>query len=393
MIRILMAGERPEELRALQEQLGRTRSNWSLTLAGSGEAALQALETGSFDVVVTELRMRGIDGAELLQQVHRRQPQAGRLAICARASIDDMHRIMPLAHQVLGQTSDVRGLERCIERICRLLRDRQRPAMQRVLGMLARLPVLPRTYWELAGELERPGADSSSVAGIIEQDPVVTTRVLQLANSAFFGVQRTVRSVRDAATVLGLEPLRSIVLLAGMSRLVHAGDLPPTFSLDTLQSHSARVARLAATMLNDREESKTAFSAGMLHHIGYLMLAVNLPQEFKGLREEAFRRNTTVEKLERELLGCDHAEIGAQVLSLWGLPLPLIDAVACHHRPSASGEMRFGAATAVHVAAVLADDAEGKLQDPAALEWDFLRRLNAAGPVERWRRGEPVRPF
>jgi HD-like signal output (HDOD) protein len=393
MISILVAGERPEELRALQEQLARTRGNWSLTLAEGGEAALLALGAKPFDVVVTELRMRGIDGAELLQQVHRRQPQAARMAICGRASIDDMHRVMPLAHQVLGQAGDVRGLERSIERTCRLLRDRNRPSVQRVLGMLARLPVLPRTYWELAGELERPGADSSSVAGIIEQDPVVTTRVLQLANSAFFGVQRAVRSVRDAATVLGLEPLRSIVLLAGMSRLVHAGDLPPTFSLDTLQSHSARVARLAAAMLNDPEESKTAFSAGMLHHIGYLMLAVNLPNEFKGLREEAFRRNTTVERIEREQLGCDHAEIGAQVLALWGLPLPLIDAVACHHRPSASGEMRFGAATAVHVAAVLADDAAGKVPDPAALEWDFLRRLNAAGPVERWRQGEAVRPF
>lgn len=393
MFRILIVSDRSEDLRKLREQLARTRSSWTVSTACGGEEALQQIGAGAFDVVATDLKMRGLDGAELLQQVHRRQPQTARLAICGNASIDDMHRVMPLAHQVLSQSADTRGLERCIERVCNLLRRRERPSVQRVLGMLAALPVLPRIYWELAGELERPRADSSSVAAIIEQDPSVTTRVLQLANSAFFGVQRHIRSVRDAATVLGLEPLRSVVLLAGLSRLIHADDLPAGFSLDAMQLHSAKVAKLAAAMLNDVEESKTAYSAGMLHHIGLLMLAVNLPQEYQALRAEAFKRNTTTEKMELETLGCDHAEIGAQVLSLWGLPLPLIEAVACHHRPSASGEMRFGAATAVHVAAVLVDDAEGKPQDHAALEWNFLLKLGAAEAVARWRRGEPVRPF
>ena len=391
MLRILVADERNDKPNGLLGQLA-GHAGWAVQTADC-EGARRALECAAYEVVVTGPGLRAGDSAELLQQAHRRQPQAARLALCRQASLDEMHRLMAVAHQVMGPGGDTRSLERCIERICRLLRQRDQPGMQRVLGMLAKLPVLPRVYWELAAELERPRADSASVASIIEQDPVITTRVLQLANSAFFGVQRSVRSVRDAATVLGLEPLRSVALLAGLSRLTHAGDLPGGFSLEALQDHSARVARLAAAMLNDPEESKTAFSAGMLHHIGYLMLAVNLPQDYLDLREAAFRNNSTMERVEQEVLGCSHADIGAQILALWGLPLPLIDAVAFHHRPSASGEMRFGAATAVHVAAVLADEAEGKPADPAALDWEFLRRLNAAGPVERWRRGEPVRPF
>ncbi|HZR38371.1 MAG TPA: HDOD domain-containing protein [Nevskia sp.] len=391
MFRILVADEGKGTPDGLLGQLA-NHAGWTVQTAGI-EAARRALESAAYEVVMTGPGLRAADSAELLQQAHLRQPLAVRLALCRQASVDEMHRLMSVAHQVLGSGGDVRSLERCIERICRLLRQRGQPGMQRVLGMLARLPVLPRVYWELAAELERASADSASVAAIIEQDPVVTTRVLQLANSAFFGVQRSVRSVRDAATVLGLEPLRSVALLAGLSRLVHAGDLPGGFSLEALQGHSARVARLAAAMLNDPEESKTAFSAGMLHHIGYLMLAVNLPRDYQELREAAFRRNTSMEQAELEVLGCSHADIGAQTLALWGLPLPLIDAVAFHHRPSGSGELRFGAATAVHVAAALADEAEGKPADPAALEWDFLRRLNAAAPVERWRRGEPVRPF
>lgn len=393
MINILLVGDHPEELRALCERLARTHAAWSVTVACGGDEALALLAARNFDVVVTELKMRGIDGAELLQQTHRRQPQTARLAVCDRASIDDMHRVMPVAHQVLGSVAEIPDLERCIERACGLLRRRAQPSVQRVLGMLAKLPVLPRIYWELAGELERPRADSASVAAIVEQDPAITTRVLQLANTAFFGVQRQVRSVRDAATVLGLEPLRSVVLMAGLSRLVHASDMPTGFSLDALQLRSAQVARLAASMLNDAGESRTAYSAGMLHHIGYLMLAVNLPQEYLALRNEAFARNTTMERVERDRLGCDHAEIGAQVLALWGLPLPLIDAVACHHQPSTSGEIRFGAASAVHVAAVLVDDAEGKPVGDDALEWSFLRRLGVDKAVERWRKGEPVRAF
>ncbi len=391
MFRILVADERDQTPGGLLGQLA-DHPGWVVHTA-DGEAARRTLECATYEVVVTGPGLSAGDSAELLQQAHRRQPRAARLALCRQASMDEMHRLMSVAHQVLGPGGDARGLERCIERICRLLRQRDQPGVQRVLGMLARLPVLPRVYWELAAELERISADSASVAAIIEQDPVVTTRVLQLANSAFFGVRRSICSVRDAATVLGLEPLRSVALLAGLSRLIHASDLQAGFSLEALQSHSARVARLAAAMLNDPEESKTAFSAGMLHHIGYLMLVVNLPQDYQDLREAAFHRNTTMERVEQEVLGCSHADIGAQTLALWGLPLPLIDAVACHHRPSASGELRFGAATAVHVAAVLADEAEGKPADPSALEWEFLRRLNAAGPVERWRRGEPVRPF
>lgn len=393
MIRILIVGDQSRDLLKLYEQLTLARKDWKVVIARSSDEAIRFIEASPFEVVMTEMALRGMDGAELLQHVHRHQPQAARLVICGQTSISDMHRVMPLAHQVLGNASDTRGLERCIERVCKLLRRRERPSVQRVLGMLANLPVLPRIYWELAGELERPRADSASVAAIIEQDPAITTRVLQLANSAFFGAQRQVRSVRDAATVLGLEPLRSIALLAGMSRLIHASDLPTGFSLDVLQTHSAHVARLAVSMLSDPEEIKTAFSAGMLHHIGYLMLAVNLRLEYASLRDEAFARATSIERVEMDKLGCDHAEIGAQVLALWGLPLPLIDAVACHHRPSASGETRFGAATAVHVAAVLADEAEGKIVEANALEWPFLRRLGAEGPIERWRRGEPIRAF
>ncbi|WP_029923132.1 HDOD domain-containing protein [Nevskia soli] len=393
MIRILIVGDQSRDLLKLYEQLTLARKDWKVVIARSSDEAVRFIDASPFEVVMTEMALRGMDGAELLQHVHRHQPRAARLVICGQASISDMHRVMPLAHQVLGNASDTRGLERCIERVCKLLRRRERPSVQRVLGMLANLPVLPRIYWELAGELERPRADSASVAAIIEQDPAITTRVLQLANSAFFGAQRQVRSVRDAATVLGLEPLRSIALLAGMSRLIHASDLPTGFSLDVLQTHSAHVARLAVSMLSDPEEIKTAFSAGMLHHIAYLMLAVNLRLEYTSLRDEAFDRATSIERVEMDKLGCDHAEIGAQVLALWGLPLPLIDAVACHHRPSASGETRFGAATAVHVAAVLADEAEGKIVEENALEWPFLRRLGAEGAVERWRRGEPIRAF
>lgn len=392
VIRILIVRDPTGKLQELSGQLLRERSNWLVAVADDSLDALRQLDAAQLDVVVVPMSLRGMDGAELLQQVHRRQPHAARLVICGQASVAEMHRVMPLAHQVLGP-GDGRGLERSIERLCGLLRRRDQPGVRRVLGMLGKLPVLPRVYWELAAELERPRATSASVAAIIEQDPAITARMLQLANSAYFGVQRQIRSVRDAATLLGLEPVRSVALLAGLSRVMHSKDLPQGFSLENLQMHAAQVARLASSMLNDAEEAKTACSAGMLHHIGYLMLAMNLPKEYEALRQEAFARQAPLEHIEMEKLGCDHAEIGAQALALWGLPLPLIEAVACHHRPSASGELRFGAASAVHVASVLADEATGKPVDDAALEWPFLERLGANGPVARWRRGEPVRPF
>jgi len=393
MIRILLVHEVRDTLLTLQGQLRRARSQWQVDFACGSQDALQQMDRAEFDVVVADLRLSGMDGAELLEKVRQRRPQAARVAICEQATVGDMHRVMPVAHQVLSECAEVSDLVRSIERIHNLLCRRDQAGVKRVLGMLTKLPVLPRVYWELAAELERANADAASVAKVVEQDPVLTSRVLQLSNSAFFGTQRQVRSVRDAATLLGLEPLRSIALFSGLSRSVHPGDLPRSFSLDALQSHSVRVARLAASMLADPVESKTAFSAGMLHHIGCLLLAANMPQEYETLRETAFARATSVDNVEREVLGCDHAEIGGQTLSLWGLPLPLIEAVVCHHRPSAAGETRFGAAAAVHVASVLADEAEGLQPGADALELPYLRRIGAAGPVLRWRSGEPVRAF
>lgn len=159
--------------------------------------------------------------------------------------------------------------------------------------------------------------------------------------------------------------------------------------MEALQGHSLQVAALAGAMLSHPEERKTAFSAGMLHHVGYFVLAGSVPDDFARVLDAAGSARPMLE-LETELLGCNHAEVGAFMLTLLGLPLPLVEAVAHHHHPSDSGDMRFGPAGAVHVAAMLVEAADGTPETAQTWDEDFLRRVAALDIVGQWREGRKV---
>lgn len=170
------------------------------------------------------------------------------------------------------------------------------------------------------------------------------------------------------------------------------GDIavPRGFSLEKLQTRSLHCAWLTNQMLADPEERKTAYSAAVLHDVGYLVLAVGLPEASARIRNRARSTGEALHRLETEELGCDHAEIGARMLALWGLPVPLVEAVAYHNDPLRSGAARFGAIAAVHVASVLSYDKSDPQSLPQQLDVEFLQRINCEAIVNQWIAGEPI---
>jgi putative nucleotidyltransferase with HDIG domain len=213
--------------------------------------------------------------------------------------------------------------------------------------------------------------------------------VLQLANSAFFGYAREVCSAPEAVQLLGVSLIRALVL--GV-HLFSAFDARPAraFSVDTIWRHSLRTALLARRIMEleggDECLKEQAFTAGVLHDIGKLAFAAELPEPYLQTLKRARAQRCPLFQAELAAFGATHAELGACLLGLWGLPTPLVEAVAFHHQPATSADTAFSPLTAVHVADVLAQE-KGRLSGeaaPYALDAAHLARIGAASHLPRW---------
>src|SRR5688572_30352711 len=337
MKRILFVDDEPQILDGLRDLLRKQRKQWTMVFALGGEAALRELEKQPFDVVVSDMRMPGIDGATLLTRVKEQYPASARIILSGHAERDSIVRALPVAHQFLNKPCDATLLRVVVERACELQRLLQNENIRCLIGKLDKLPSVPHTYWELTRVASRPDVALEDLAAIVEQDPAMTVKVLQLVNSGYFGMPQRLSSVRQAVSYLGTDLLKALALSAHAFGTVGQGKTQ-LFSLEALQRHALSTARMVKRMVPDPKLAGEPFTAALVHDIGRIVLAVGVPDVLdEALRQE---RNSgrPAHQVERELLGVCHAEVGAYLLGVWGLPLPIVEAVAYHHSPSMASE-------------------------------------------------------
>lgn len=382
--RVLLVDNDLESLERLGVSLRDARPGWNLRFAQNGEDALRRLEREPADVVVSGLHLPVLGGVDLLARVRETYPRTIRLMLSAPQDRDGMHKAMAVAHQFVTRGCRADQLGAAVARAGALQARLYSPGVTQCLGTLTSLPSLPRLYWDLTREMDRAEASAASVCLILEQDVAMTARVLQVVNSALFALSRRITHVRDAVAYLGFEPIRSLVVAAGLVRAMSSICAPAGFSLDAVQQHSLRVARVAMGLLRDPEDRKTAFSAAMLHDVGRLVLALGLPGDYARVLA-AIRQGGSLHDAELQVFGCTHAEVGAHLLAVWGLPTALVEAVAFHHTPQALAETRFGIAGAVYLADWL-EHAVSDTQPPAQpLDHDYLNAVGVLGQLPAWR--------
>ncbi len=187
------------------------------------------------------------------------------------------------------------------------------------------LPALPAVALATHRESGRAEATASSVARLISTDPVLTARVLRLANSAYYGNARQVSAVSDAVMLLGMKSVRNLCLLAGTYPWLK-GPLP-VYGLapGALMSHSLAAA-VASQWIAERArlDPESAYTAGLLHDLGKVALSMWAPRMADVVRSP---------EDERLSLGFDHGAVGGELARRWNLPLPLVGAISCHHLP------------------------------------------------------------
>lgn len=389
MTRILFVDDEPNIRDGMRRMLRSMRNEWEMEFADGGEAALKTIDEWSaaskpFDVVVSDMRMPGMDGADLLAKVKEVSPDSVRLILSGHSDTASIMKTIGNAHQYLNKPCDPDLLKHTIKRafaLRMLLRDEH---LQKVVGQIGGLPSLPVVYQEVMACLQKPNASLGDVGKVIGKDVGMTATLLKLVSSAFFGLSKPVSTVERAVSFLGLDTLIALVLGQGIFK-----ESPPInvagFSLEGLWQHSLETAAAARTIARqqglDKATLDDAFLAGMLHDIGKLVLAQSMPDIYGTVLQEA--GTGLAAAAEREALSTTHADVGAYLLGLWGLTDAVVEAVAFHENPGDAPTQALGLPLIIHAADRLLRFPDQT--DPAHEQLSLdVRCLDELGVRERW---------
>ncbi len=382
--RILFVDDKPDTFGALEKAMHAQGGTWEVEYASGGDAALEALAEEPVDVVVAEEQMAPMDGVALLTRVRDQHPTTIRMILSAttRPGLATI-----VSHRLLSKPCHVDELSVLIRRSSALhARTGGVDAFRKTMATTA-LPSRPGVYMELNRVLSDPDWQPHQVSAVLERDVAMSAKVLQLANSALFGLTSTVTSVRDAVMYLGVDTIRSLALTAeAFGKVAPRGSAG--FSLDAFQAHAILVARITASILPAGRTQQEAVTAALLHDIGKLVLISDGDRRWAQLNDRARERGVPVHVVEEEADGVTHAHVGAHLLSLWGLPDGIVEAVAHHHDPSEVDGLAFDGVAAVHIANGLANELHPPAEDepPAAgLGLELLDRLGLRPRLDLWR--------
>lgn len=207
---------------------------------------------------------------------------------------------------------------------------------EHVRGRLNQLPSLPSVVAELLHSIGNEDADIDKIARQIAKDQGLSARVLRVANSSFYGLQKQVTSINDAVVVLGFRAVRSMVLAVSVSATFRVENCPG-FEMQAYLRHgvaTALAARSLASIVGQNPEF--AFTAGLLHDIGQLVLAANFPTQYAEALAYRSKHDCPLIVAERDILGLDHTVVGGLLAEAWHFPEMLRSAVVEHHHPASA---------------------------------------------------------
>lgn len=330
---VLFVDDEQRVLDGLRRSMFSARDRWDVRTACGGRAALSMLEERAVSVVISDLRMPGMDGLTFLQEVAERWPESVRIILSGQEDADTGMRAWQIAHQYLSKPCEGRAVLSALDRAVSVHRLLQSSAMRAMAGRLRTLPTTPGILAQIEQIGAKDGVPMADVVRIIERDVALTGKVLQLVNSAYFGVTRSIANVESAIQVMGVDLLRALIYA---HEIGHA--FPSTlsgWSPQAEQHQTLRVAAVAKALGDSRAEAADLFTAGILHDVGKLVLASRAPELLEQCITMAEEQAIPLFAAERALCGVTHAEVGAYLIGLWGLPWPLVEAVALQPTPLA----------------------------------------------------------
>ncbi len=375
-LELLFVDDEAQALDGLRRALRPQQRLWSMRFCLSGEIALRELANHRADVVVSDMCMPGMSGAEFLGTVMRFWPDTVRLVLSGHAEAEQVQRVVGPTHQFLLKPCPTTLLCDTVIRATRLRHLLNDGRIGDLLGSLTVLPDPPGLYYRLAG---MPG---SSRDGPFAGEPDLSTTMLRLVDTAEFGLGQRVAGIQEAVAQLGLDTLRALALASHVFAFYgRSGACPEAMPL---WRHSLAVACLARRIaLAERLSAiqvEEAFLAALLHDIGKLVLGANQPEGSAEAQRMVEGHGMTGPEAERVVFGATHAEIGACLLGQWGISDAVVEAVAWHHHPATANRNAFTALAAVHIA-----DAFDRAQsDAPRLSHEYIKAIGCVTRLPVW---------
>lgn len=330
-LRVLLIDQEPLVRKALSRLINASHPKVELTCVATPEEGESALKHQAFDLIINDSDM--IDGrtTQFFNLALSIRPEALRIALSGHAHAEDLIPILKIAQMHLSKPVRLNDLRDKLKRIGEIRDLVGDFTFQALLGELTELPAMPKIYGDLTQALGDPNISVAEIARIIERDSAITTQLLRLVSSSLFAHAGPIYDVQRALILIGLDVTRAFCMA------IEAYDIEGLSEerRRSLALHALLTANIAARIASRPGLSEQAFVAGLLHDIGKIVLADKLPQHFERVACRAIRENESFYQIETELDKAAHPQIGAYLLGIWGLPIPLIEAVAKHHeRPT-----------------------------------------------------------
>ncbi|MEA3543590.1 MAG: HDOD domain-containing protein [Thermodesulfobacteriota bacterium] len=334
MKKILFIDDNPSLLRSLKRGLHSIRAEWEMYFAASGDDALELLKETPVDIAVSDFQMPGMDGHELLAQIEFDYPQTIRIMLTGKPDKITYAQTVNICHYFFWKPLKIEGFKRLLQRIGNLDSIFDNQSLRSRLNALTLLPIHPESYSRLATRLDDPDCQTRQLTYIAGKDIGLTMQLFKLASSASYSLDAGINNLADAIDYLGIDTLRDLVatqytLIAADQEICHE------FKLDQLQLHSFRVARLAEAFIRKTEDqsllSETLLSC-QLFDVGRLVLAYCMPEQYRQVIHYSEEQQISFAVAERQLLGSDHAAVGAYLATLWGVPESVVDVIFQHNQ-------------------------------------------------------------
>jgi len=391
MKKILFVDDDQNILDGLRRSLRDMRKEWDIYFTANPHEAMKLITNGDIDVVVSDMRMPEIDGAQLLEAAMKVSPFTARFVLSGQSDKESILRTVGPAHQYFSKPCELKQIKDTISNALKLRNSLLNNELTAMIAKIETLPSLPQIYTSIVAELQKTEPDISKITALIESDLGFSTKILQVVNSSFFGIPNHISSIRQGVSFLGLEVLKALVLCIKLFHEFQSKKVS-TERLDSLMLHSLGVARYAKlimeTMPCGKEEIDTVFTAACFHDVGKLVFYAYLPDQYNEAMEYSQKNKVSEPEAEKAIIGITHAEVGSYLLCLWGLKDWLVEMILYHHNPSqyhALSRLLGVIHAADYLHHELTDNNGGRNSYHIPLDQDYLSAAGLKGKIDEWR--------
>jgi HD-like signal output (HDOD) protein/CheY-like chemotaxis protein len=390
MKRIVFVDDEVRILEGLRRLMRSLRHEWDMEFYDSPLAALEQFETAPADVVVSDIRMPAMDGAEFLTEVQKRWPATIRIVLSGQCDRDVVFRAVRPSHQFLTKPCNPDLLRSTLARLKELRERVINDNIRSQISAITSLPVAGSNYHKLVNLLSSGNPSINDVAEIMASDVGLAAKVMQLVSSNFFGTQQPLCMPFQAVQRLGIEVIRSLVLECDLfSPNTFEPELTPwvEFYEKLCLAIALAAQRIAEHETQDESVIVTSYLAGLFAKIGIAIFVSVDAAKYRQILRLAFEETSRLMDVEHQNYGVTRNEAGAYLLALWGLPSSVVEPIIYPDVPAKSQESAFGPVTAVHVAQRFV--AEG-LELTRNLAWpldeEFLKSIGRYNQLDDWRK-------